>query len=97
MCEAETGKPVDLEIMIPLIGFQSELDFLKARIEAVAEKIAAERGKTPALYDRHHDRAAARRADGGRDRARAPSSSASAPTISPRPRSASAATMPRAS
>ena len=47
MCEAETGKRVDLEIMVPLIGFSSELDFLKARIAAVAEKIAAERGKRP--------------------------------------------------
>jgi pyruvate,orthophosphate dikinase len=45
--EGETGKPVELEIMVPLIGFLSELDFLKARIEAVAEKIAAERGKRP--------------------------------------------------
>jgi pyruvate,orthophosphate dikinase len=45
--EAETKKRVDLEIMVPLIGFLSELDFLKARIEAVAEKIAAERGKRP--------------------------------------------------
>ncbi len=45
--QAETGKAVDLEIMVPLIGFRSELDFLKARIEAVADKIAAERGKRP--------------------------------------------------
>ena len=44
---AETGKAVDLEIMVPLIGFRSELDFLKARIEGIAEKIAAERGKRP--------------------------------------------------
>ena len=45
--EAETQKRVDLEIMVPLIGFLSELDFLKARIEGVAENIAAERGKRP--------------------------------------------------
>ena len=45
--QAETGKPVDLEIMVPLIGFLSEFDFLKARIEAVADKIKAERGKRP--------------------------------------------------
>jgi phosphoenolpyruvate synthase/pyruvate phosphate dikinase len=45
--EAEIGKRVDLEIMVPLIGFLSELDFLKARIESVAEKIAATRGKRP--------------------------------------------------
>jgi pyruvate,orthophosphate dikinase len=45
--EAETGKRVDLEIMVPLIGFLSELEFLKARIEAVAENIAVARGKRP--------------------------------------------------
>jgi pyruvate, orthophosphate dikinase len=45
--QAETGKPVELEIMVPLIGFLSEFDFLKARIEAVADKIKAERGKRP--------------------------------------------------
>jgi pyruvate, orthophosphate dikinase len=45
--EAETKKSVELEIMVPLIGFQSELDFLKARIEAVADRIAAERGTRP--------------------------------------------------
>jgi pyruvate,orthophosphate dikinase len=45
--QAETGKPVDLEIMVPLIGFLSEFDFLKARIEAVADRIKAERGKRP--------------------------------------------------
>jgi pyruvate,orthophosphate dikinase len=45
--EKETGKAVELEIMLPLIGFLSELDYLKARIEGVAEKIAAERGKKP--------------------------------------------------
>jgi len=45
--EAETGKRVDLEILVPLFGFLSELDFLKARIESVAENIAATRGKRP--------------------------------------------------
>jgi pyruvate,orthophosphate dikinase len=45
--EAETGKRVDLEIMVPLIGFLSELEFLKARIEAVADNIASARGKRP--------------------------------------------------
>jgi pyruvate,orthophosphate dikinase len=41
------GKPVELEIMIPLVGFKSELDMLKARIQAVSEAIANERGKAP--------------------------------------------------
>ena len=45
--EAAGGKPVQLEIMIPLVGFKSELDFLKARIENVAEDVRKERGKGP--------------------------------------------------
>ncbi|HEY1632203.1 MAG TPA: pyruvate, phosphate dikinase [Rhizomicrobium sp.] len=32
-------KPVQLEIMVPLVGFKSELDFLKARIAAVAKDV----------------------------------------------------------
>jgi pyruvate,orthophosphate dikinase len=46
--EKAGGKPVELEIMIPLVGFKSELDTLKARISAVADAIKAERGKVPA-------------------------------------------------
>jgi len=45
--EAAGHAPVRLEIMIPLVGFKSELDFLKARIEGVAEAIRKERGKIP--------------------------------------------------
>jgi pyruvate,orthophosphate dikinase len=45
--ENERGKSVELEIMLPLIGFSSEFEFLKARMEAVAAKIAAERGNRP--------------------------------------------------
>ena len=36
MWKKSGGKPVELEIMIPLVGFKSELDFLAARIAAVA-------------------------------------------------------------
>jgi pyruvate, orthophosphate dikinase len=46
--EEAGGKPVALEIMIPLVGFKSELDFLKDRISAIAEAIRAERGRAPA-------------------------------------------------
>jgi pyruvate,orthophosphate dikinase len=46
--EAESGTEVALEIMIPLIGFKSELDFLKDRIAAVAAAVGRECGKTPA-------------------------------------------------
>jgi len=37
--EAAGGKPVALEIMIPLVGFKSEFDMLRQRIAAVADAI----------------------------------------------------------
>jgi len=46
--EARGGKPVQLEIMIPLVGFKSELDMMKSRIAAVADAIEAETGKRAA-------------------------------------------------
>jgi pyruvate, orthophosphate dikinase len=46
--EQAGGKPVELEIMIPLVGFKSELDALKARIDAVADAIRKEGKKVPA-------------------------------------------------
>ena len=42
------GAPVQLEIMIPLVGFKAELDALAGRIAAVADSIKKERGKVPA-------------------------------------------------
>jgi len=45
--EEEGGTPVQLEIMIPLVAFKSELDILAARIAGVAEAIRRERGKAP--------------------------------------------------
>ena len=45
--EEQGGAPVQLEIMIPLVGFKSELDILAARIAAVADAIKNERGKAP--------------------------------------------------
>src|SRR6185312_2203831 len=41
------GEPVQLEIMVPLVGFKAELDMMKGRILAVAEQIKKERGKLP--------------------------------------------------
>jgi pyruvate,orthophosphate dikinase len=41
------GKPVALEIMIPLVGFKAEFDMLKDRISAVADAVRSERGKSP--------------------------------------------------
>ncbi len=45
--ESTGAPPVQLEIMIPLVGFKSELDFLNARIEQVARVIAEELGRCP--------------------------------------------------
>jgi pyruvate,orthophosphate dikinase len=45
---AERGSaPVRLEIMVPLVLAKSELDFVKARIDAVAEKVRRERRQVP--------------------------------------------------
>jgi pyruvate,orthophosphate dikinase len=45
--EGKGGRPVVLEIMVPLVGFKAELDLLKDRIEAVAASIRSERGRAP--------------------------------------------------
>src|SRR6185312_11684743 len=45
--EKSGGKRVELEIMIPLVGFKSELDRLAGRIAAVAAAIKSERGAAP--------------------------------------------------
>jgi pyruvate,orthophosphate dikinase len=45
--ESTGGKPVQLEIMVPLVGFKAELDALKARIMIVADAIKSERGRLP--------------------------------------------------
>jgi pyruvate,orthophosphate dikinase len=42
------GAPVQLEIMIPLVGFKAELDVLAGKIADVAQAIKTERGKVPA-------------------------------------------------
>jgi pyruvate,orthophosphate dikinase len=44
---ADGGKPVKLEIMIPLVGFKAELDMLADRIAAVAEAIRKDKGSVP--------------------------------------------------
>src|SRR5690606_1729238 len=41
-----TGRQVVPEIMVPLVASQAELDFIKARIDAVAGEVMAERGIT---------------------------------------------------
>lgn len=42
----KTGADVVPEIMVPLVGLRKELDFLRTQIEAVAELVALERGRT---------------------------------------------------
>ncbi|MCY0150551.1 pyruvate, phosphate dikinase [Hoeflea sp. G2-23] len=39
-----TGAPVVPEIMVPLVGLREELDFVKARIDAVAQEVISESG-----------------------------------------------------
>jgi len=44
---AAGGKPVQLEIMIPLVGYKAELDRLATRIAEVAEDIRQAKGSVP--------------------------------------------------
>ena len=41
---ARTGKPVIVEVMIPLIASREEFEFLKTRIVAVADAVQDEKG-----------------------------------------------------
>ena len=45
--EREGGKPVQLEIMIPLVGFRAELDDLKSKIDEIAKVVEREHGRIP--------------------------------------------------
>ena len=81
--EKKTGKPVMPEIMVPLIAYRPEFDILRDVIVATAEAVREGDRRQARLPDRHHDRAAARGAEGRRDRRgrdRRGSSSRSAPT-----------------
>ncbi len=40
----QTGEPVELEIMVPLVGLRTELDYVKAVIDRVAEDVGRESG-----------------------------------------------------
>src|SRR5437899_10691839 len=40
-----TGKPVGLEVMVPLIATKAEFDLVKARIDATAKAVMKETGK----------------------------------------------------
>jgi len=43
VAEAEAGRAVTLEVMIPLVAMKGELDFLKNRIDAVAKAVEKEK------------------------------------------------------
>jgi pyruvate, orthophosphate dikinase len=43
--EKRTGKPVGLEVMVPLIATKAEFDLVKARIDATAQSVMKETGK----------------------------------------------------
>lgn len=45
----ETGEPVELEIMVPLVSLRTELDYVKGVIDRVADDVAKECG-TPIAY-----------------------------------------------
>ncbi len=42
----KTGKPVEPEVMVPLVGLKAELDLVKARIDAMAELVKRETGRS---------------------------------------------------
>ncbi len=77
----QSGEAPVPEVMIPLVATRRELEILKELVDQVAAQVFAEKGRTLEYHGRHDDRAAARRADGGRDRRGGASSSPSAPTI----------------
>jgi pyruvate,orthophosphate dikinase len=90
---AREGEPPLPEVMVPLVGTREELAIIKTLIDRTAATVFEEQGlKVAYLVGTMIElpRAALRAGD----IATKPSSSASAPTISPRPRSASAATTP---
>jgi pyruvate,orthophosphate dikinase len=54
--------------MVPLVGMRSELDKVKAAIDATAEQVRPRNGRRGSLFRRDHDRTAAGRAAGPGDR-----------------------------
>ena len=46
----ETGAPVKLEIMVPLVFARAELDAVKARVEAIAARVENETGICPSYH-----------------------------------------------
>jgi pyruvate,orthophosphate dikinase len=42
----KTGEPVEPEIMVPLVAMLEEFEFVKSRIDAVAEAVFEEKGQT---------------------------------------------------
>ena len=88
-----TGRPPKLEIMIPLVAYERELELVAARVVAVAEEEGL--SLRSRLQRRDDDRAARVPASSPTGSPVTPTSSRSAPTTSPRPGSASRATTSR--
>ncbi len=74
------GIEVEPEVMIPLVGFLTELKAQAKIVRDTAEKVFAEKGVKVDVPGRHDDRAAARLRARPTRSPRRPSSSASAPT-----------------
>ena len=89
-----SGDPPHLEIMIPLVDYEQEIEIMRALVVRIASE--EEHARERRLHRRHDDRAAARLLRRRPDRAARRLLLASAPTTSPRPRSASPATTPKA-
>ncbi len=92
----ETGEPVVPEVMVPLVGLKAELDFVKARIDAVAKEVMNEAGvqidyMVGTMIELPRARFAPEKSPKRRN------SSRSEPTILPRPHSASRVTTHRLS
>ena len=66
---SDAGNPVQLEIMIPLVGFKSELDFLQRPHRGRRGRSGKGTWQKARLSSWHNDRAAARGAACGRNRA----------------------------
>ncbi len=68
MARRKTGVAVRPEIMTPLIIAKAEFDLIKARVDEVAQAVAAETDETIAYSCRHDDRDAAGLSAGRRTR-----------------------------
>ena len=64
----ETGKPVKVEVMVPLVAYRREFDIVREIIVQTSRAVETEEARQARLFDRDHDRAAACGAESRRDR-----------------------------